>query len=91
MPLQNQKADKMLVHWDEVVGKLRGTTRIEALQSCMWLACPRQDARVRIAIPLGLSGNGDDPGLSTSCLRTVSTASSGVNFSDCSSERAYSH
>jgi hypothetical protein len=41
MPLQNQKADKMLVHWDEVVGKLRGTTRLEALQTCMWLACPQ--------------------------------------------------
>ena len=91
MPLQNQKADKMLVHWDEVVGKLRGTTRIESLQSCTWLACPQTGRRVRIAIPLGLSGNGDDPGLSTACLCTISTASSGANFSDWSSERAYSH
>jgi hypothetical protein len=67
VPLQNQKADKTFVTWDEVVGKLRGTTRIESPQTCMRVTRPGQDSRLRMAIPLGLSGNGDDPGLSTAC------------------------
>lgn len=67
VPLQNQKADKTFVTWDEVVGKLRGTTHIESPQTWMRVTRPGQDSHLRMAIPLGLSGNGDDSGLLTTC------------------------
>jgi len=63
-----KKADTF-VNRDEVVSKLRGTTRIESFSSRKAGVCCgglMHHAHPRATIPLGSPGNGDDPGLSTS-------------------------
>ncbi len=61
--LSNKKADKTFVDRDEVVSMLRGTTHIEP-ELRVVARIEVRNARF-VPVPLGLSGNGDWPGLST--------------------------
>jgi len=86
-----KKADTF-VNRDEVVSKLRGTTRIESFSYCkqgLWMLY----SSLASAMPRFLSVR-LVTGATRGCLplpgETVSTASSRVNFSDCSRARACS-
>jgi len=67
LPPKNHKTDKLYVNRDEVVGNLRGTTRIEP---AVMRSITLKRGGTWYWVPLGLSANGDDPALSTSYVAT---------------------